>query len=63
MSEIDREKLVAWGRERLNQLKKNRDVRVTKDYVDGYIDAFEEWLHEIQSGAFDIKSPEMHKTK
>lgn len=55
MNEIDREKLVAWSRERINQLKKNRDVQVTRDYVDGYIDAFEEWLHEIQSGTFDIK--------
>jgi len=63
MSEIDREKLVAWGRERLNQLKKNRDVRVTMDYVDGYIDAFEECLHEIQSGAFDADNSEVQRLR
>jgi hypothetical protein len=55
MSEIDREKALQWGCERLNQLKKNSDVRVTRDYVDGYIDAFEEWLRELQSGAFDVR--------
>ena len=58
MSEIDREKALQWGRERLNQLKKNSDVRVTRDYVDGYIDAFEEWLRELQSGAFDVRETE-----
>lgn len=58
MDAIDREKLVTWGRERLNQLKKKNDVLITKDYVDGYIDAFEEWLGEIQSGVFDVPEPE-----
>jgi len=54
MSAIDRKMLIAWGNERLNQLKKKNDVMVTRDYVDGYIDAFEELLNAIQSGAFDV---------
>lgn len=58
MSKIDREKVLQWGRERLNQLKKKNDVMVTRDYVDGYIDAFEEWLRELQSGAFDVRETE-----
>jgi len=55
MNAIDRKVLVAWGNERLNQLKKKNDVMVTRDYVDGYIDAFEELLDAIQSGAFNVR--------
>jgi len=57
MSAINQKMLIAWINEQLNQLKKKNDVMVTRDYVDGYIDAFEELLNVIQSGAFD--APEM----
>ena len=54
MSAINQKMLIAWINEQLNQLKKKNDVMVTRDYVDGYIDAFEELLNAIQSGAFDV---------